>query len=29
MKDIFDNQFPDILEIVLIFNKKKMMKDFS
>jgi len=29
MKDIFDNQFPDILEIILIFNKKKMMKDFS
>lgn len=29
MKDIFENQFPDIIEIVLIFNKKKMMKDFS
>lgn len=29
MKDIFDNQFPDIIEIILIFNKKKNVKDFS
>jgi hypothetical protein len=29
MKDIFENQFPDIIEIILIFNKKKIMKDFS
>lgn len=29
MNDIFETLFPDIIEIILIFNKKKYVLDFS